>query len=121
MTRLAVRQRIGGVVIDGLTRDSVHTFTERTLPILFRGLSPVDIKGRGRVAATDVPITIDGLRITPQTFVFMDGDALVAVPSSMEAVLAEQLTTNLRDEADVICLIDQGASVADILKRVNEF
>jgi regulator of RNase E activity RraA len=121
MTRLSVRQGIAGVVIEGLTRDSIYTFSQRELPILFRGLSPVDIKGRGRVEATDVPVMIGGVVVSPGDFVFMDSDAVVAVPRKLEAELTKRLEDNLKDEADVIQLIDRGASVDEILRRVKEF
>lgn len=121
MTRLAVRQQMAGVVIEGLTRDSVHTLNEKKLPILFRGLSPVDIKGRGRVKATDVPVRIGHLEINPGDFVFADSDALVAVLPLHEDELARRLLNNIAEEHDVIRLIENGASVAQILNRVNEF
>jgi 4-hydroxy-4-methyl-2-oxoglutarate aldolase len=121
MTRLSVRQGVAAVIIEGLTRDSIHTFTERRLPILFRGLSPVDIKGRGRVAATDVPVIIGGISVHPGDFVFADSDAAVFVPRDCENALAERIDTTLADEKDVIALIDQGATVEEILRRVKEF
>ena len=121
MTRLSVRQQAAAVVVEGLTRDSIYTFTERRLPILFRGLSPVDIKGRGRVAATDVPIRIGTGIIAPGEFVFLDSDALVSVPRDCEETLAERLINNIKDEEDIIAMIDRGGTVDEILKRVKEF
>lgn len=121
MTRLSVRQKMAAVVVEGLTRDSIYTLTESRLPILFRGLSPVDIKGRGRVAATDVPVIIGGKTIMPGDFVFADSDALVRVPRAIEEKLTEQIVSTLKDEEDVIALIDKGATVDQILHRVREF
>lgn len=121
MTRLSVRQGVSGVIIDGLTRDSVYTHVQHDLPMLFRGLTPVDIKGRGRVAACDETIHIGGVAVEPGQFVFADSDALVVVPPECEEELYEAIQRNITDEKDVIELIDCGASVAEILCRVHEF
>lgn len=121
MTRLAVRRKMAGVVIEGLTRDSVYTLKEKALPILFRGLSPVDIKGRGRVKTVDVPVRIGHLEINPGEFIFADSDALVAVPQRLENDLAQRLLNNIAEELDAIRLIEDGASIEQILDHVKEF
>ena len=121
MMRLTARQQISGVVIDGLTRDSVYTHAQRELIILSQGLTPVDIKGRGRVAACDKPIHVRGVSVVPNQLVFADSDALVIIPEACEEELFAAIQQNIKDEKDVIKLIDNGASVAEILCRVHEF
>ena len=69
MTRLSIRQGLSGVIIGGLTRDSTFTKQVDQLVIFAEGYSPKDIKGRGRVAAVDVPINIQGKPIAPNDWI----------------------------------------------------
>lgn len=121
MTRLSVRQGLGGVLINGLTRDSDYTFTTDKLGILFKGLTPVDIKGRGRVKAVDIPVEIGGVTVQPGQWMFADSDAAVFLPDDVLEELEKRVHRSVADEADIIAKINAGASVADILADHKEF
>lgn len=122
MTKLSTRCGIGGVVIDGLTRDTNYTHQEFVqLPILARGYSPVDIKGRGRVEATDVPIEIDQVGICIGDFVFIDNEAICVVPKEIEQVAIEKIREKVQEEARISSLISQNMAIEDMLKIVTEF
>ncbi len=120
MTRLALRQELAGVVIDGLTRDSFFTQTVE-LPILSRGYSPVDIKGRGRVAAVDVPISIGNVECKSGDFIFADNDAAVVLPESQLSELLKRVHGTCQHEKMLKAQIAAGASVAEILKKTAGF
>ncbi|WP_238580221.1 HAD hydrolase family protein, partial [Treponema endosymbiont of Eucomonympha sp.] len=79
MTRLSIRQRIEGIIIDGLTRDTKFTHNQCPLSIIAKGYSPVDIKGRGRVQAVDVDILVDGVEIHKDDLIFADNDAICVI------------------------------------------
>jgi 4-hydroxy-4-methyl-2-oxoglutarate aldolase len=120
MSRMAMRRRLSGVVIDGLTRDTYFT-TTIDLPIFARGYSPVDIKGRGRVAAVDVDIVVGGLAVSPGDFVFGDNDAVVLMkPALMPELLAKVNRTAAREDL-IKQHIASGMSVEELLKVTSSF
>lgn len=122
MTKLSTRMGIEGVVIDGLTRDTNYTHKEEvTLPIVAKGYSPVDIKGRGRVEATDVRICIDGIDIYPGDLIYVDNDAVCVIPQAIEKDVMEKVEEKLRDEDRITELIKSGISVQELLEQVVEF
>ncbi|HHN75631.1 MAG TPA: RraA family protein [Acidobacteria bacterium] len=120
MTRLSLRQSLGGVVIGGLTRDAA--FTRRAeLPIFARGTSPRDIKGRGRVAATEVRVEIGGVLVVPGDFLFGDEDGVVVIPRAVAEEVFRRAAAKLEDEERIIALIDAGTTIDDLLDQVQEF
>lgn len=122
MTKLSTRQGIGGVVIDGLTRDTKYTHQSSvTLPIMAKGYSPVDIKGRGRVIDTDVEINIDNIAIEPGTLVYMDNEAICIVPKEIEEEVILKIKEKIEEEERITSLIANGISVSELLETVVEF
>lgn len=121
MTRLCMRQGIEGVVIDGITRDTMFTHNYCSLPIVAKGYSPQDIKGRGKAKAVDVPIEINGISLKPGNLVFVDNDAVCIVPEEIEDKLAEDIKQGIEEEEKIVSLIDSGASVSEILKKIKTF
>ena len=121
MTRLSIRQGIEGVVIGGLTRDTVFTHDNCPLPILAKGYTPVDIKGRGRVQAVDVPIKIDGIQVSNGDLIFADNDAVCVVPGVIEDVVLKAVYKEAKEEARIVELIDGNASVEEMLRVVKSF
>jgi regulator of RNase E activity RraA len=121
MTRLSIRQGIQGVVIDGLTRDTCFTFDNCPLPILAKGYTPVDIKGRGRVCAVDVPIEIDGIAVQPNDLIFADNEAVCVIPKDIEESLLSEIQKGIAEEARIVKLVESGVSVSEILRQVKAF
>ncbi len=121
MTRLSLRRGINGVFIDGLTRDTKFTCLRCSLPILARGYSPVDIKGRGRVSEVDISVKIEGVEISPHDLIYFDQDGLAVVPKEIEKELIKEIEWGLKEEERIIGLINRGVTIEDILKSVKEF
>lgn len=121
MTRLCLRQGIEGVVIDGTTRDTMFTHDNCSLPIVAKGYSPQDIKGRGRAKAVDVPIEINGIKLEPGNLVFVDNDAVCVVPKELENNLEKDITIGIKEEEKIVSLINSGAPVAEILEKIRTF
>jgi regulator of RNase E activity RraA len=120
MTRLSTRQNINGVVIGGLTRDSHYT-CNASLPIFAQGYSPKDIKGRGCVKSTNIPINIDSKQITPGDYIFGDSDGVVVIPKDVRIELEERIKNILQNERNIIEDIRSGKSVDYILENYKEF
>lgn len=121
MSRLSIRQQLQSVFIDGLTRDTSYTMTLSELPIFAKGYSPVDIKGRGRVEAVDIPINVDGVKIQPGNLIYADNDGMVVIPDAALDGLYARITACLEDEEDIIQRINRGESILDILAFHKEF
>lgn len=122
MTKLSTKMGIEGVVIDGLTRDTNYTHREDVeLPILAKGYSPVDIKGRGRVQATDDTIMIDGVIIRAGDLIYADNEAVCVVPQEIELEVIARVKDKLEDEKRITNLINSGISVEELLNQVTEF
>jgi regulator of RNase E activity RraA len=121
MTRLSIRQRIEGIIIDGLTRDTKFTHNQCPLSIIAKGYSPVDIKGRGRVQAVDVDILVDGVEIHKGDLIFADNDAICVIPKEIEQKVLALAEKNEAEEKRIIALIDSGISIDDLLKQVKSF
>jgi 4-hydroxy-4-methyl-2-oxoglutarate aldolase len=79
LTDTAHRRGVAGTVIDGVCRD-----LDRSLalgyPIFSRGNWMRTGKDRVRVEATQVPVSVGGIRVEPGDLLLGDGDGLVAVP-----------------------------------------
>lgn len=78
-----------GAIVDGGCRDVEYILREE-FPVFCRYSTPQDCVGRWEVVASDVPITIGGVRLEPGDYVVADSDGVVAVPLAVrDAVLAE--------------------------------
>lgn len=120
MTRLSMRGGLAGAVIDGLTRDTYFTQTV-DFPVFAKGYSPKDIKGRGRVASVDEPVTLDGVNFTSGDYLFGDADAVVAVPAAVIEPLSAVCRASVTEEQDIKKMIADGLSVDEILNNVKAF
>lgn len=121
MTRLCMRQGIEGVIIDGITRDTLFTHDNCSLPIVAKGYSPQDIKGRGKAKAVDVPISIEGVQLVPGDLIFVDNDAICIVPEEIEEQLKTDITNGINEESKIVSLINSGASISEILQKIKTF
>lgn len=122
MTRMSVRNQIEGIVINGMTRDTNYTHrNDVALPILAKGYSPVDIKGRGRVKAVDTEIVIDGVKICPGNLIYADNEAVCVVPEQIETEVLAKVKEKMNEEEQIVEWINSGMSVKELLERVDEF
>ena len=83
LSTAARARKAAGCLTDGLTRD-VRYIRSMKFPVFHGGIGPLDSKGRGEVAAIDVPVEVAGVRIEPGDLVFGDVDGVVVVPKKIE-------------------------------------
>lgn len=122
MTKLSTRIGIKGVIIDGFTRDTNYTHrNDVELPIIARGYSPIDIKGRGRVQSTDKTIIIESIVVEPNTLIYADNEAICVVPKEIEKEVLIRVEEKLNDEEQITKLITNGISIEELLLQVREF
>jgi len=116
LTTAARARGAAGCVTDGLVRD-VRLIRDMRFPVFAGGIGPLDSKGRGVVAAVDVPVECGGVRVGPGDWVFGDVDGIVAIPARMvEQVIALALErvvaeNTVRDE------LASGETLATVFAR----
>lgn len=121
MATFAQEKGIPGVVVDGLTRDNLKT-SALMVDIVARGLSPIDVKGRGAVTGVDVPIEIGGnVRCRPGDFIYVDADSVIVIPIEVEANLLTALEKTLKNEQEISRSLSSGESVETILSKFHSF
>lgn len=120
MCTLSERSGLSGVIIDGLTRDTVYTF-DSELPILAKGYTSRDIKLRGRVETVSDDIMIDGVMVSDGDYVFGDTDSTVFIPKDIFEEVLIKIKEMLVEEERIKELINNGVSIEEMLKSVKSF
>lgn len=89
MTAGAVANRHAGAVLDAGVRDIPEIRRDYDFPVFARSVSPGTTLGRYQTLASQVPVEIGGVMVTPGDIIVADIDGVVVVPRQhAEAVLA---------------------------------
>jgi regulator of RNase E activity RraA len=107
-----------GAVLDGLVRDSAR-IKAMGLPVFCTGRRPYDSCGRGIVIDSDVPLTLDGVAITPGDLVFGDTDGVVIVPAAIETEVLERAWDKVTGENETRSALQAGSSLAEVYGRLG--
>jgi regulator of RNase E activity RraA len=105
-----------GCVTDGLTRD-IRAIRAMKFPVFNGGIGPLDSKGRGEVAAIDVPVECAGVHIEPGDLVFGDADGVVVIPRRIEEKALALSFAKVKGEGRTRAELRRGAKLADVFKR----
>lgn len=118
LTTTAHGRGVAGTVIDGVCRDVDRSLT-LGYPIFSRGNWMRTGKDRVRVEATQVAVSIGGVRVEPGDLLLGDGDGLVAVPASRsEEVLAAAAEIE-RAEDTIRRAVEAGTSLREARRAVG--
>ena len=82
-----------------------------------QAIAPLDSKGRGKVAAIDVPIECAGVRVSPGDLVLGDADGVVVIPRAVEGEALARAKGKLVGERATLRELQAGASLADVFAR----
>ena len=130
MSRLSMRAGLSGVIVDGATRDTAWTTTrECTIPVGSFSITPVDIRGRGRMKEVDVPIDISTddspsspqLKVFPGDFVFADRDGVAIVPTEIESSVKVAVQKMVQKEVEIKLRISKNEAISNILDCHGDF
>jgi len=88
MSTVAKMRGAVGCVCDSQIRDCIR-IKDLGFPVFYRGIRPLDSKGRGIVMAYDVPVRCGEVLVKQGDLVFADFDGVVVVPRQMEARVFE--------------------------------
>jgi regulator of RNase E activity RraA len=112
MARDAVRQKLAGLVIDGLVRD-IAELRAMPFPIFCRGATPHGAGADPR-GVIDGPVNLGGAWVNPGDVIVGDNDGIVVIAiDAVDDVIAK--ATAKRDaEAGWIAEIEAGKSLAEV-------
>jgi 4-hydroxy-4-methyl-2-oxoglutarate aldolase len=72
-----------GCITDGLVRDT-RAIRSMKFPVYHGGIGPLDLKGRAKIIAVDIPVECGGVLVSPGDLVFGDADGVVVIPRDVE-------------------------------------
>lgn len=107
-----------GAILDGMARD-LKTVRDMKFPLVYRGHLPSTSKGRAEVNECRIPITIDGVTITPGDYVFGDIDGTVVIPGDLIDEVMDRAMEIERREDDVRTRLLNGESLTDTYMKIG--
>lgn len=116
LSTATVGRKAAGCVTDGFVRD-IKTIRELRLPVFHAGIAPLDSKGRGHIAALDVPVICAGVRVCPGDLVFGDADGVVVIPRAVEADVLRIAFDKINSEDSSMDELRNGALLRDVYQR----
>ena len=116
LSTAAVGRQAVGCITDGFVRD-IKTIRELKLPVFNAGIAPLDSKGRGQIAAIDVPVICAGVRVCTGDLVFGDADGVVVIPQAVEAEVLKIAFDKVASEDSSMDDLRNGAYLRDVYAR----
>jgi len=116
LTTASIARGAVGCVTDGLARD-VKAIRRLGFPVFCGGIGPLDSKGRGEVAAIDVPIECGGVLVNPGDLVFGDADGVVVVPQQVTAQALRLAFEKVEGEDRTREELAKGLNLAEVFAR----
>lgn len=116
LSTAARARRAAGCVTDGLTRD-IRAIRKLRFPVFHGGIGPLDSKGRGQVAAIDVPVEVAGVEVAPGDLVFGDADGVAVIPRRVEGDVLARALDKVKGESRTRAELRRGARLRDVFAR----
>ena len=116
LSTAATARGAAGCVTDGLVRD-IRAIRALRFPVFHGGIAPLDSKGRGKVAAIDVPIRCAGVDVVPGDVVVGDADGVVVVPQALEQRVLARALEKVSGENRTRDELRAGARLAEVFAR----
>jgi regulator of RNase E activity RraA len=107
-----------GCITDGYVRD-IKGIRKMKFPVFHGGIGPLDSKGRGEVAAIDVPISCAGVMIRPGDLMVGDADGIVAIPRAIEQEVVRKAFEKVDKENETEAALARGEKLADVFRRIG--
>lgn len=105
-----------GALMDGMVRD-VRAIRGMGFPVFHGGIGPLDCKGRGKVAAIDVPVACAGVTVRPGDFIFGDVDGVIVVPQAVETRAVALALEKLSGERTTLADLEAGSSLGEVFAK----
>jgi regulator of RNase E activity RraA len=111
---------VAGCVIDGGCRDTRFILDEG-FPVFARHVTPEDSTWRWRVTATQVPVTIGTVTVSPGDWVVGDDDGVVVVPAAVAADVLAEAERKTGTESEIRRAVRDGLSPLEAYERYGTF
>ncbi|GAF67902.1 unnamed protein product [marine sediment metagenome] len=122
MAALSERVGLGGIIIDGKTRDWDSTVDKKSFPIFSRGYYPQDMHYRGVVRQVDCEVIIGSWPVVrPGDYMFGDADGIVVVPFELSLEVFARADKVISNEVIIEDLITDGIPMKQILDERGDF
>lgn len=105
-TRVAIKKRLGGVILDGAVRDSMF-ISNTNLPLYCRGVMPCG-GGKDGPGVVNFPISCGGVVVHPGDVIVGDSDGIVVIPQGKIDVAIAEANERINVEDKRIADIEQG-------------
>ena len=115
MSTRALKLGAVGAVVDGYSRDTPGIL-RLDFPTFSYGRYAQDQAYRGRVVDYRVPISIDGVNISPGDLIFGDLDGVCVIPQKHEQEIVEEALEKVRGEHLVRRALEDGMSAGEAFK-----
>jgi 4-hydroxy-4-methyl-2-oxoglutarate aldolase len=109
-----------GVVLDGGCRD-VEFIQRAGFPVFCRYTTPQDCVPRWELTATQVPVTIGGVRIEPGDWVVADDDGVVIVPAAVVDEVLGEAEAKVATEGEIRLAVADGVLPLEAYERFGTF
>jgi regulator of RNase E activity RraA len=118
LTTASIARGAAGCITDGLVRD-IKAIRKLKFPVHHGGIGPLDSKGRGVVAAIDIPVECGGVTVHPGDLVVGDADGAIAVPRAIEDRVLALAFDKVRKENETEEALRRGEKLADVFARIG--
>lgn len=105
-----------GMATDGNIRD-VEKIRALHFPVFARGHRPIDYRGRMKVDAVQVDVTLGGVSVSPGDLIMGDEDGLVVVPQQLMDTVVEYSRERARGESTVLTELLAGSTLREVWTR----
>ena len=107
-------QQVAGVIVDGPARD-IDEAREHDFPVFSRSTTARTARGRIVEVATNVPITVGDVTVSPGDYVVADGSGVVFIASSnVERVLVAAEAVIAR-ERTMVAALREGTPISQVM------
>ena len=111
---------VAGSVLDGGCRD-VRFILEEGYPVFCRFVTPEDSTWRWELEATQVPVTIGGVRVEPGDWVVGDDDGVVVVPAAIAEDVLVEAERKAATESEIRVAVRNGMPPLEAYERFGTF
>jgi len=108
LTEIAHRRKLGGTLIDGISRD-VSLCRKLGYPVFSKGHWMRTGKDRVQVERLDCPVNIGGARVCPGDILRGDADGVVVIPAAHEAQVLDTAETIHHAEESIRAAVRDGS------------
>jgi regulator of RNase E activity RraA len=113
---MGAHRGFAGTVINGVCRDTAEA-DQAGYPLFARGRFMRTGKDRVQVDATQVPVSLGDIRVSPGDIIVGDKDGIVVVPASRAQVVFAKALATQKAEEEIVESILSGISLTDARKK----